>query len=114
MPELGDMLAKLPPKEREAILNGPAYIPLPEGVKPDFTHSNNQNGLAFGVLTAGLVVTSLFVVLRAWAKVICVKRVHIEDGTVHPFCPSISPECFSVANQPTFRINTCRFCMFYP
>ncbi|KAI3325752.1 hypothetical protein HD806DRAFT_553010 [Xylariaceae sp. AK1471] len=64
--------------QQQMILNGSALTP-PPGVVPNFDHPPNENYL--GILTNFIcVITTLVVVLlRAYVKIFCMKKVQIED-----------------------------------
>lgn len=65
-------------------LNGPALAP-PPGVTPDFESPPNNNPLAIGVISACTAVSTICLLLRAYARVWLQRRVQIEEG-VH--CPA--------------------------
>ncbi|KAI8631465.1 hypothetical protein F5Y19DRAFT_473138 [Xylariaceae sp. FL1651] len=71
-------LSQLPLIQQQRILNGPALAP-PPGIVPNFDNPPNQNH--FGTLTNVMCLTTTVIVigLRAYAKIFCVKQVHIED-----------------------------------
>ncbi|RYO83336.1 hypothetical protein DL766_002688 [Monosporascus sp. MC13-8B] len=56
-----DNFAALSPAQQQAILHGPAMRP-PPGIEPNFTDPPNRNG-----------------VVRAYSKLICLKRITTED-----------------------------------
>ncbi|KAI0828783.1 hypothetical protein F5Y06DRAFT_290905 [Hypoxylon sp. FL0890] len=58
-------------------LDGPATQP-PTGITPNFDNPSNQNGLVRAVLILVLVVTSLFVVLRVYSRII-LRRISLSD-----------------------------------
>lgn len=88
MPDVADFLASLPPEAKEAQLNGPAHVP-PDGVVPNFENPESQNGMTITIFTVGVVIASILFFARAYAKIFCFKRVHIEDGKL-PRCIYIS------------------------
>lgn len=79
MQDIADILASLSPAAREVALNGPAHAP-PEGVMPSFDNPQNQNRLVIGVINTGLALVTILFFARVYARVFCLKRVHIEDG----------------------------------
>ncbi|RYP16392.1 hypothetical protein DL765_005172 [Monosporascus sp. GIB2] len=79
--DIAEILAALPPGERERYLNGPAH-PAPNGTVPNFDRPDNRDSLAISVLTVGLVLASIFILLRAYARIFCVKKVFLEDGLI--------------------------------
>lgn len=60
-------------------LNGPALAP-PPGVTPDFESPPNNNPLAIGVIAACTAVSTICLLLRAYARVWLQRRVQIEEG----------------------------------
>ncbi|KAF2968179.1 hypothetical protein GQX73_g5381 [Xylaria multiplex] len=76
-------LSKFPPAEQEKILNRPALTP-PPGVVPNFDNPPNQNDAGIATNAICLFITLVVVVLRAYAKIVCVKKLHIEDYLVAP------------------------------
>ncbi|KAI0402970.1 hypothetical protein F4802DRAFT_326249 [Xylaria palmicola] len=81
MPDIADILASLPPKARETVLDGPAHTP-PAGVVPNFDSPHNQNGLVIGVITAGFVVATILFFSRFYSRVFCLRKIRIEDGLI--------------------------------
>ncbi|KAI1141346.1 hypothetical protein F5Y05DRAFT_423182 [Hypoxylon sp. FL0543] len=73
-----DGLYLLTPEEQDAILEGPALAP-PEGVAINFDNPPNQDLLARAIALVCLILVSITLLLRAYAKLFCLKRVHIED-----------------------------------
>ncbi|KAI8630115.1 hypothetical protein F5Y19DRAFT_428721 [Xylariaceae sp. FL1651] len=59
--------------QRQAILAEPALKP-PDGVKPNFENPPNMNALADGLVIAGLVVTSIVVLVRVHSWVFILKQ----------------------------------------
>ncbi|KAI0003183.1 hypothetical protein F4779DRAFT_109518 [Xylariaceae sp. FL0662B] len=78
MADVADVLASLPPDQRERMLNGPAAQP-PAGTQPNFSNPENQNTMAFAVITAGMAISVLMVLLRACVRLFCIKKLYIED-----------------------------------
>ncbi|KAI0549814.1 hypothetical protein F4679DRAFT_584280 [Xylaria curta] len=81
MLDVADLLASLPPAARVAILDGPAHPP-PKGVVPNFDNPPNQDSLVIGVVTTGFVLVTILFFARVYARVVCQKRVHVEDGLI--------------------------------
>jgi hypothetical protein len=79
MIDIADVLASLSPAEREAKLNGPALTP-PSGIVSNFESPPNENYMCFVVLTISLIIATLLLLVRAYARIFCVGRVYIEDG----------------------------------
>ncbi|KAI0876397.1 hypothetical protein GGS24DRAFT_498827 [Hypoxylon argillaceum] len=102
MLDVADLLASLPPEAREAVLNGPAHAP-PPGVIPNFDNPPSQNNLVIGVLTTGYFIVVILFFARVYSRLVCLKRVHIEDGlivagfgtlTAYAWC------CYYALNRP--------------
>lgn len=72
-------LSALTPAQLEMLLNGPALAP-PDGVIPNFDNPPNKNYIAQAVVPLCLVLTSIAVFLRVYARIFCVKKVEIPDG----------------------------------
>ncbi|KAI1384386.1 uncharacterized protein F4822DRAFT_432933 [Hypoxylon trugodes] len=62
----------------EAFLDTPA-MPAPEGVTPVFDNPPNQNSLGITVLTVCLVISTVCVCLRAYARVYLLRKVQVEE-----------------------------------
>lgn len=73
-----DQLHELPDWLQEIILNGPALAP-PPGVTSNLEHPPNMNVLGIAVVTLCLAVSTIVFSLEAYAKLYCMKKVHIED-----------------------------------
>ncbi|KAI1364850.1 hypothetical protein F5Y08DRAFT_305567 [Xylaria arbuscula] len=69
---------QLPEWLQEIILNGPALAP-PPGVTSNLEHPPNRNVLGIVVTTLCLAISTVVFVLAAYAKLFCIKKVHIED-----------------------------------
>ncbi|KAH0436387.1 hypothetical protein CcaCcLH18_04407 [Colletotrichum camelliae] len=65
----------------EALLALPALAP-PEGVTPNFDNPPNQNGLAWAVTTTCMVIATLCLFVRCYARLWIEKKVRIEEGIV--------------------------------
>lgn len=76
--------------ERAESLDGPALAPPPH-VVPNFENPPNNNPLAHAILAVNLVFSSLFLLIRAYSKIFCMKRVEVEDCELPK--PSKSIEC---------------------
>ncbi|KAI0538554.1 hypothetical protein GGR58DRAFT_501059 [Xylaria digitata] len=76
-------LSKLSPAEQEKTLNGPALMP-PPGAVPNFDNPPNKNDVGIVTNAICLFVTLLVIVLRAYAKIVCVKKLRIEDYLIAP------------------------------
>ncbi|CAJ2507044.1 Uu.00g082300.m01.CDS01 [Anthostomella pinea] len=81
MAEFADYFASLSPTEKEAALDGPALEP-PDNVVSNFDSPPNRNQLCFTVVTIGLIISTVFILIRAYARVFCIKKVHIGDGLI--------------------------------
>ncbi|EQB58540.1 hypothetical protein CGLO_01210 [Colletotrichum gloeosporioides Cg-14] len=64
--------------ELEDLLASPALEP-PEGVTPNFDNPPNQNGLAWAVTTACMVIATLCLFVRCYARLWIEKKVRIEE-----------------------------------
>ncbi|KAF3021943.1 hypothetical protein E8E14_008908 [Neopestalotiopsis sp. 37M] len=80
MSDLAAVLASLPASERDAFLDGPALTP-PNGIIPNFDNPPNgsQNRMSAAVISVCLAVMIIVVAIRAYVKIFCVKKFHIED-----------------------------------
>ncbi|KAI0521857.1 hypothetical protein F5B22DRAFT_661252 [Xylaria bambusicola] len=76
-----DQLHELPEWLQEIILNGPALAP-PPGVKSNLDHPPNLNTLGIAVTTICLSISTIVFALAAYAKLYCMKKVHVEDFLV--------------------------------
>ncbi|TGJ84619.1 hypothetical protein E0Z10_g4159 [Xylaria hypoxylon] len=76
-------IGRLSPEALEKLMDGPALTP-PPGVVPNFDNPPNWNH--WGILTniLCLFITLLVIGLRAYAKIICVRKLHIEDYLIVP------------------------------
>ncbi|KAI0188221.1 hypothetical protein EV127DRAFT_368553 [Xylaria flabelliformis] len=68
----------LQPDQQQAILDGPGLAP-PPGITPNFENPPNQNLMVLAVLSVALSVATTSVLIRIWAKVVCVGRTRLED-----------------------------------
>lgn len=66
-------------EEQDIILNSPA-LQSPEGVIPNFEHPPNRNGIAHSVTALCLILTTAAVLTRVYSRIVCVKKIEIEDG----------------------------------
>ncbi|KAL7621866.1 hypothetical protein AAE478_007366 [Parahypoxylon ruwenzoriense] len=71
--------SSLTPAQLEALLNGPALAP-PDGVIPNFDNPPNRNYIAQAVLPLCLVATTLAFLLRAYARLFCLKKIELPDN----------------------------------
>ena len=69
----------LPPEDLEALLAMPA-MEAPDDVTANFENPPNQNGLAWFVQVFCIIITLLAVILRLYARMWTIKRVHKEEG----------------------------------
>ncbi|KAI1123811.1 hypothetical protein F5Y10DRAFT_251096 [Nemania abortiva] len=76
-----DQLHLLPEAAQQAILDGPGLIP-PEGVIPNFDNPPNQNSLGLAVISVCLSISTLAFATAAYAKLYCMKKIHVEDFLV--------------------------------
>ncbi|KAI0153313.1 hypothetical protein GGR57DRAFT_513151 [Xylariaceae sp. FL1272] len=73
-----DPLYLLPPEQQIAILNGPA-LAAPEGINPDFENPPNLNTVAVAATTVSVVLVTTLVLLRAYARLVIVRRLQLQD-----------------------------------
>ncbi|KAI1326473.1 hypothetical protein F5Y16DRAFT_421779 [Xylariaceae sp. FL0255] len=62
-----------------SVLDGPALAP-PPGILPDFEHPESSNYITGIVNAICLTATVIFVCVRAYVKLWCVRKIHLEDG----------------------------------
>ena len=72
------------PSEVEALLAAPA-LEAPEGVTPDFENPPDRNDLAWFVTTLCLVVSTICLLIRAYARTWREKRLHKEESKCGQF-----------------------------
>jgi hypothetical protein len=72
------MASSLTPEELAAYLAGPGLTP-PNGTTSNFHNPPNQNGLAVAFITVCVTFATAFLFARAYLKVVCLRRVEIED-----------------------------------
>ncbi|KAI0106889.1 hypothetical protein F4814DRAFT_429300 [Daldinia grandis] len=75
---MADVIPYLPPDQQEAALNSPA-LPAPDGVTPNFANPSNNNPLAYGVIAACVVVSSICMLIRFYARIFLFKKLKLED-----------------------------------
>lgn len=74
----------LPQAEQDAILAGPA-LALPPGIsEPRFDNPPNGDALAYTAVTLCLVLSTLAVFIRFYAKCIRVKKITVEESKCTP------------------------------
>ncbi|KAI0390774.1 hypothetical protein F5Y17DRAFT_443241 [Xylariaceae sp. FL0594] len=74
-----ESFASLTPAQQEYILDGPALRP-PPGVQPNFDHPPNMNHVIYPVIILGLVLSTIFMILRIYGRWYCMKSVKVQDG----------------------------------
>jgi hypothetical protein len=67
-----------PPSLPQSVLNGPALRP-PPGEVPDFEHAWNLNDIAEVANLICVVATTFAILVRAYAKAFCQKKMELED-----------------------------------
>lgn len=67
----------------DAILNGPAMAP-PTGETSNFSNPPNENPLAIGVLVTMIVISTLCVLIRLYARVYLLRKVQAEESEYFP------------------------------
>ncbi|KAI0845671.1 hypothetical protein F5Y00DRAFT_245741 [Daldinia vernicosa] len=75
---MSDIIPYLPKDQQQAALNAPA-LAAPDGVTPNFDHPSNNNALAYGVIAACVVVSSLCMIIRFYARIFLFKKLKPED-----------------------------------
>ena len=60
----------------------PALAP-PEGVESNFDRIENRNGLAIGIITTTMVIGTICVGLRLYARAYLLRKVGLEEGESH-------------------------------
>lgn len=82
---------KLTPEQLDAVLEMPAMAP-PTGEVSNFINPPNQNGMAVGIMVLCVVVTTLCLLIRAYARLILLKRIQAQEYLiVAAFVRSPSP-----------------------
>ncbi|KAH8732138.1 hypothetical protein GQ44DRAFT_735788 [Phaeosphaeriaceae sp. PMI808] len=66
------------PAQQQKFLDGPALKP-PLGVVPNFDNPPNGNALCYSVLLLSICVSTIVVLMRAWARISCAKKYRVED-----------------------------------
>lgn len=67
------------PEEIAAILDMEA-MPVPPGEVRDYDNPPNENGLAMAIITITLVIGTLCVILRGYARLYLLRKVQVEEG----------------------------------
>ncbi|KAI1260527.1 hypothetical protein F5Y18DRAFT_404937 [Xylariaceae sp. FL1019] len=67
----------------EAILEGPALAP-PPGVIPNLENPRNYNAITIAADSICITITIIFVAIRAYVKLCCLKKIHLEDVIMIP------------------------------
>ncbi|RYO95043.1 hypothetical protein DL766_007550 [Monosporascus sp. MC13-8B] len=73
----------IPPSRLQDVLDGPA-LPPPEGVVPDFDNPPNRSAMALGALFTCLILATVFLAIRIYARFFVVKSTHLGDYLVIP------------------------------
>jgi hypothetical protein len=68
----------LTPEELDAVLEMPA-MPPPDGEVSNFVNPPNQNGMAIAIMIICIAVVVLCLAIRAYARVILLKRVEVQE-----------------------------------
>ena len=66
---------------REAIRNGPSLLP-PTGTESNFDNPSNRTGIAVGLATFFLVVSTVSVIFWLYARIFVTHKVQVDDGKV--------------------------------
>ncbi|KAI0168836.1 hypothetical protein GGR52DRAFT_574068 [Hypoxylon sp. FL1284] len=72
-------ISSLTPEQIDALLNGPA-LPPPDDVIPNFDNPPNKNYISVAVVPLCLTLTLLAVLMRAYARIFCIKKVELPDA----------------------------------
>lgn len=75
---MDNLFYELPPAAQKALLEGPA-IPPPPGIVPNFSHPPSHREIGWVVAILCLSLSVLAVAVRMYARIVCDKRVRIED-----------------------------------
>ncbi|KAJ4288366.1 hypothetical protein N0V90_011600 [Kalmusia sp. IMI 367209] len=75
---MAELFHKLSPAAQKAMLEGPA-IPPPLGVLPNFEHPPNRRALGWAITILCTSLSTFAVLLRMYSRIVCAKRVGIED-----------------------------------
>ncbi|RYP53962.1 hypothetical protein DL769_010422 [Monosporascus sp. CRB-8-3] len=73
----------IPPSRLQDVLDGPA-LPPPEGVVPDFDNPPNKSTMALGALFTCLILATVFLAIRMYARFFVVRSTHLGDYLVIP------------------------------
>lgn len=60
-------------------LDGPALLP-PDGVESNFDNPDNQNALAWGVLSTCTAIATICFLLRGYGRVFLLRKFQAEEG----------------------------------
>ncbi|RYP53278.1 hypothetical protein DL768_001718 [Monosporascus sp. mg162] len=73
----------IPPSRLQDVLDGPA-LPPPEGVVPNFDNPSNKSAMALGALFTCLILATVFLAIRMYARFFVVRSTHLGDYLVIP------------------------------
>jgi len=73
-----DTFLSLTPEQQEWFLDMP--FPGPEGVIANVENPPNKNGLAHALLGLTLAISTLVILVRAYARTWILKKVGVQDG----------------------------------
>lgn len=65
--------------EIDAMMNG-SWGPAPDGVTANYDSPPNMTVGTYIIVSIGLAITTVLVLLRAYAKIFCLKDVRLPDG----------------------------------
>ncbi|RYP13407.1 hypothetical protein DL767_010765 [Monosporascus sp. MG133] len=71
-------LSSIPPEQLDALFARPAF-PAPNGIVSNFDNPSNNNALGVGVAVTCLTLATLCAFMRAVSRLVCVKKIQIED-----------------------------------
>lgn len=74
-----DVFLTLTPEQQEYFLEMP--FPAPEGVTSNVENPPNKNGLAHAILGLTLAISTLAILVRAYARAWILKKIGVQDGT---------------------------------
>ncbi|KAI1110619.1 hypothetical protein F5Y14DRAFT_465334 [Nemania sp. NC0429] len=76
--DFADYFHSLPVEQQQILLDGPS-IPPPPGVTPQLDNPPNMNATSYTWTNVSLTIATLAIVLRAYSRLFCTRKVFIED-----------------------------------
>jgi hypothetical protein len=71
--DLSELFALLSPEQQEWFYQQGAMAPPSKDIKPDFDNPPNRNGLARGILITCAVISTIFVIVRIYPRLVLSK-----------------------------------------